>query len=59
MGEKSKLDELVTEKMVLIHAIFVLSAFTVFGVINCFSGNVPVGIGIVIAGASSFLPTFS
>ncbi len=56
MGEKSKLDELVTEKMVLIHAIFVVSVCTIFGVINCVSGNVPVGIGIVIAGVASFLP---
>ncbi len=57
MGEKTKLDELVTEKMVLIHAIFVVSVCTIFGVINCASGNVPVGIGIVIAGVASFLPT--
>lgn len=57
MSEKAKINELISEKMVLIHASVVMAVCVIFGVINCFSGNMAVGIGIVVAGVASFLPT--
>lgn len=57
MEDKSKVGQLVSEKMVFIHAMVVTAVCVVFGIINCFSGNVPVGIGIVAAGVASCVPT--
>lgn len=57
MEEKTKVGELVSEKMMFIHAMIVTAVCVIFGIINCFSGNVPVGIGIVAAGVASCIPT--
>lgn len=57
MGEKNKLGELVTEKMIMIHAIVIVAVCTVFGVINLFTNNVPIGLITIAAGVATFLPT--
>lgn len=43
----------VTNKMVMIHTIFVLSVCVVFGAINIISGGAAVGIGIVVVGGGA------
>ncbi len=58
MDTKSKLDQLVTEKMVLIHAVAVISVCGIFGIINCITKNVVVGIIIIAAGVATFLTAF-
>ncbi len=55
MDTKSKLSQLVTEKMVFIHALAVILVCGIFGIINLISKNFAVGIIIIAAGAASFL----
>ncbi len=58
MDTKSNLNQsnqLVTEKMVFIHAVAIISVCGIFGIINCVSKNIVVGIIIIAAGAASFL----
>lgn len=43
----------VTDKMVIIHTIFVLSVCVVFGAMNMFTGGLAVGIGIIAIGGGA------
>ncbi len=54
MDTETKLNQLVTEKMVFVHALAILLVCGIFGIINCASGNIAVGIIIIAAGVASF-----
>lgn len=43
----------ITNKMVMIHTIFVLTVCVVFGAMNMFTGGVAVGIGIIVIGGGA------
>ena len=55
---KSKLSQLVTEKMVFIHAIVVIAVCAIFGIINCVTNNIVVGLIVIAAGIATFLVVF-
>ena len=55
MDSKVKLNQLVNEIIVFIHSLIVLLVCVIFGAINCFSGNILVGILIIVAGIGSFV----
>ena len=55
MDSKVKLNQLVNKKIVFIHSLIVLLVCVIFGAINCFSGNILVGILIIVAGIGSFV----
>ncbi len=50
MNNREFLEELVTEKMVKIHSIAILSVCFLFGLINAFTNNLPIGLIIIAAG---------
>ncbi len=55
MENKLKVTQLITEKMVMIHASTILLVTVIFGIINCVSENLTAGIIIIAAGAASFM----
>ena len=52
MENNSKMGRFLTEKIVLLHTIFIISACVIFGVLNMFTSSLLMGIIIIAAGAA-------